>query len=165
MDLHCLTLERLTIATNERSTLILDANEAGAILRMLNYGRTALTKVATELDRRDTKRRSNLQLDDRILDPIDGKWRTVQRVENTTVYMTDGGCMGTQECWDVLLPGETPADHVYRIEFLSFMQHIAANSIPHAWTVFVERNNLTSTYGYAVPDNAAITVLEKEKPA
>ena len=28
MDLHCLTLERLTIATNERSTLILDANEA-----------------------------------------------------------------------------------------------------------------------------------------
>ena len=156
MDLHFLTLERLIIATREQSTVFLDVNEASAIIRMLGYGRKTMTEIATELDRLDAERRSNLQVDDRVLDPIDGEWRTVRRVEDTTVHMKDGGCMGTQECRDVLLPGETPADHVYRIEFLSFMQHIAASSIPHAWSVFIQRNNLTATYGYAVPENATI---------
>ena len=45
---------------------------------------------------------------DRVRDPHGGAWRTVARVENTTVHMTDGGCMGIDECLrsDVRLPSE-----------------------------------------------------------
>ena len=43
---------------------------------------------------------------DRVRDPHGGAWRTVARVENTTVHMTDGGCMGIDECRDVRLPSE-----------------------------------------------------------
>ena len=44
---------------------------------------------------------------DRVRDPLDGRWRAVKRVEGGTVYMTDGGCMGIDECREIRLPSET----------------------------------------------------------
>ena len=43
---------------------------------------------------------------DRVRDPMDGRWRTVTRIEGETVYMADGGCMSADECGDIRLPGE-----------------------------------------------------------
>ena len=43
---------------------------------------------------------------DRVRDPHGGAWRTVARVVNTTVRMTDGGTMSVDDCRDVRLPGE-----------------------------------------------------------
>ena len=49
-----------------------------------------------------------LEPGDRVRDPMDGEIRTVERVENgESVYMTDGGVMGIEECGDVYLPSET----------------------------------------------------------
>lgn len=39
-----------------------------------------------------------VQPDDRVLDPLNRQWRTVARLDGSTVYMTDGGCMGLDEC-------------------------------------------------------------------
>ena len=43
---------------------------------------------------------------DRVRDPMDGRWRTVTRIEGDTVYMADGGCMSADECGDIRLPSE-----------------------------------------------------------
>ena len=43
---------------------------------------------------------------DRVRDPMDGRWRTVTRIEGETVYMADGGCMSADECGDIRLPSE-----------------------------------------------------------
>ena len=44
---------------------------------------------------------------DRVIDPLDGDVRTVDYISGYTAYMTDGGCMGTDEIDHVYLPGET----------------------------------------------------------
>ena len=43
---------------------------------------------------------------DRVFDPLDKRWRTVSRVDEEQVFMTDGGVMGVGECKEVRLPGE-----------------------------------------------------------
>ena len=43
---------------------------------------------------------------DRVRDPMDGRWRTVTRIEGETVYMADGGCMSADECGEIRLPSE-----------------------------------------------------------
>ncbi len=44
---------------------------------------------------------------DRVRDPSDGRWRTVERIGvEGTVHMTDGGCMNADECYDIRLPSE-----------------------------------------------------------
>ncbi len=43
---------------------------------------------------------------DRVRDPMDGRWRTVTRIEGDTVYLADGGCMSADECGEIRLPGE-----------------------------------------------------------
>lgn len=52
--------------------------------------------------------RDLVQVGDRVRDPFDGMWRTVERIDGTTVFMADGGCMGLQECAasDIRLPSE-----------------------------------------------------------
>ena len=50
----------------------------------------------------------HVHVGDRVRDPLDGAWRTVARIERTTVYMADGGCMGLAECLkcEIRLPSE-----------------------------------------------------------
>ena len=161
MDLHFLTLEQLIIANHDRSALTLSADETAAVMRMIGYGPKTMTEVAIELDRADTERRSSLQHGDRVLDPMDGEWRTVRNVENAGVYTEDGGCMYIDDCRDVLLPGEEAPDHVYLVEFQTLSMHVPANSAPHAWSLFAERNDLLDTYGHALPEGAQIKKIER----
>ena len=50
----------------------------------------------------------SIDIGDRILDPMDGERRTVSHFseDGQSVFMTDGGVMGLDECKDILLPGE-----------------------------------------------------------
>ena len=52
---------------------------------------------------------------DRVRDPMDGEWRTVTQIVDTTVYMEDGGCMGIEECAEatIALPSEDINDPVF----------------------------------------------------
>lgn len=63
---------------------------------------------------------------DRVRDPIDHEWRTVATIEGTTVFMTDGGCMGLHECAateirlpDEPLPGFLAVSHDHEVELLA----------------------------------------------
>lgn len=51
-------------------------------------------------------RDQNVQIGDRVRDPLDGQRRTVARIDGTTAHMDDGGVMALHECTDILLPGE-----------------------------------------------------------
>jgi len=48
---------------------------------------------------------------DRVFDDIDREWRTVESVVESTVFLTDGGVMGIDECTEVRLASE-PLDSV-----------------------------------------------------
>lgn len=49
---------------------------------------------------------SQVEIGDRVRDPMDGRIRTVTNVVEGTVYMADGGVMGLDECTEVYLPSE-----------------------------------------------------------
>ena len=43
---------------------------------------------------------------------------------------------------------------------------VTANSVPHAWTRFLEtRRHLADAYGHAIPDNAAVTRIDAMDPS
>ena len=55
-----------------------------------------------------TYARAAVEPHDAVLDPLDGRWRIVVSVSNTTAHMADGGHMGVDECaaTPMLLPSE-----------------------------------------------------------
>ena len=55
-------------------------------------------------------RTNDIEIGDRVRDPLDGQWRCITRIDGNTVYMDDGGVMSRRECTDVLLPGESEPD-------------------------------------------------------
>ena len=62
--------------------------------------------MGDRLPEHDDEDTYHVAVDDRVRDPMTGAWRTVARIEGTTVYMQDGGCMAVDECADIRLPSE-----------------------------------------------------------
>ena len=59
---------------------------------------------------------------DRIVDPMDGEIRTVDYVDGDTVYLSDGGAMGVNECESVMLESETADSFVDPLEIPAFLR-------------------------------------------
>ena len=76
----------------------------GGDAEQLEDGRQILSELR---DMPRTERETRVAVGDRVRDPMDnGRWRTVTRIEGTTVFMADGGCMGIDECREIRLPSE-----------------------------------------------------------
>jgi len=43
---------------------------------------------------------------DHVRDAIDGELKKVVQIESTTIFLSDGGCMGADDVIDLLLPSE-----------------------------------------------------------
>ena len=43
---------------------------------------------------------------DTVVDPLDGARREVIRIEDETLFMADGGCMGINEVTEIILESE-----------------------------------------------------------
>lgn len=80
--------------------------------QVLSFKRTWFDSTARRiplppLSGRQEDRETRVAIGDRVRDPLDnGRWRTVTRIEGTTVYLADGGCMGIDECREIRLPSE-----------------------------------------------------------
>lgn len=106
MSQHFFTLERVIAANREGAGLLLTHGEVSAVMRLIGHGRKSMTDAAANLDRLQSIREYVVHEGDRVLDPMDGEWRTVARIEGTTVHMQDGGCMDIDECNEVRVAGE-----------------------------------------------------------
>ena len=105
MSKHFQTLEKIIIANREGRPLTLETDELSNVMRMIGHGHRTMTSVAEAVDYWWAET-PLVDPGDRVLDPVDRTWRTVVRVQDATVFMEDGGCMGLEECTVIRLPSE-----------------------------------------------------------
>ena len=107
-DLHVLQAAQAIAAEHECHSVV---QQIGNMIELyyadaaqLEDGRQILSE---QRDMTRAERETRVAIGDRVRDPMDnGRWRTVTRIEGTTVYMADGGCMGIDECREIRLPSE-----------------------------------------------------------
>ena len=116
----------------------------------------------------DKKTNGTLSPGDRVWDPMNQRRRTVSQIQDTTVFMEDGGVMGLDECTDVLLPGEPdPPEQPYDQDKTLFrlvvedIQHIALNSHGRALTNS-EIDEVESLMGKVFEWSATVEIIIKE---